>query len=156
MFGESSWTVRIDNASNSVATLPWVDVMAIDTNGFEVSHGCTQANDLLPVDQVFERSVRAALSDASRRGIERALVPTFLQAIRDALIGHFVTEWPRTLPPNQHAVMAYTVNDPNYKLRITIGYEDEAGYQWQRTDTSQPRRAGEATPELPNQAVNSV
>jgi hypothetical protein len=39
------------------------------------------------------------------------------------------------------ALMAYTATDPNFKLRITIEYEDEAGYQWQRTDSSQPRRS---------------
>jgi len=39
---------------------------------------------------------------------------------------------------------AYTTTDPNYKLRITIDYEDEAGYQWRRTDTSQPRRTDDA------------
>ena len=57
---------------------------------------------------------------------------------------HFVDEWPRTLPPNQHAVMAYTTTDPNYLLRITIDYEDEAGFQWRRTDTDQPRRTDTA------------
>jgi hypothetical protein len=36
--------------------------------------------------------------------------------------------------------MAYTTTDPNYVLRITIDYEDEAGFQWQRTDTDQPTR----------------
>jgi hypothetical protein len=84
------------------------------------------------------------------------LVPAFKQALRDSMVGHFVKEWPRTLAPNQHAVMAYATDDPNYKLRISIEYEDEAGYQWQRTDASQPRHVGEATPELPNQAVNSA
>ena len=68
-----------------------------------------------------------------------------LQGIIDhAMVGHFVDEWPRTVPPNEHAVMAYTTTDPNYKLRITIDYEDEAGYQWRRTDTSQPRRTDDA------------
>jgi hypothetical protein len=36
--------------------------------------------------------------------------------------------------------MAYTTGNPNYKLRITISYEDEAGYQWRRTNTGQPER----------------
>ena len=56
---------------------------------------------------------------------------------------HLVKEWPRTLPPYQHAVMAYTTTDPNYQLRITIEYEDEAGLQWRRTDTSLPTRVDE-------------
>lgn len=142
MFGDSSWTVRIDNASNAVTTIVAVDVTALDNNGFEVPCGCNQANDRLPVDQVFDRSIRAALLDMSQGGFEHQLVPTFKQAIRDTMVGHFVKEWPRTLAPNQHAVMAYTTADPNYKLRIAIEYEDEAGYQWRRTDINQPRRTG--------------
>lgn len=145
MFGDSWWTVKVDNASNAVTTNLAVDVSALDTNGFEVPHGCRKANNTLPVDQAFDRSVRAALSEASRGGLEHQLVPALEQAVRDAMVGHFANEWPRTLPPNQYAVMAYTTTDPSYKLRITIDYEDEAGYQWQRTDTSQPRRADKAT-----------
>jgi hypothetical protein len=38
--------------------------------------------------------------------------------------------------------MAYTTTKPDYTLRVTIDYEDEAGYQWRRTDTSQPERIG--------------
>jgi hypothetical protein len=124
---------------NALTILLDVDVTAIDANGFEVGHGCTQANDTLPVDEAFDRSIRSALSESLRHRLEQ----TFKQAIRDALTGHVVKEWPRTLPPNQHAVMAYTTTDPNYRLRITIEYEDEAGYQWRRTDTSQPKRMDE-------------
>ena len=36
--------------------------------------------------------------------------------------------------------MAYTTTDPSYELCITIDYEDEDGYQWRRTETSQPTR----------------
>jgi hypothetical protein len=92
-----------------------------------------------PVDQVFDRSIRAALYDVARGKFELELVPALKQAVRDAMVGHFVNEWPRTVPP-KHAVMAYITTDPTSKLRITIDYEDEAGYQWRRTDTSQPRR----------------
>ena len=38
--------------------------------------------------------------------------------------------------------MAYTTAQPDYTLRVTIGYEDEAGYQWRRTDTGPPKRIG--------------
>ena len=144
MFGETSWTVRIDNASEAVITILGVDVAALDTNGFEVPHGCSRAAGMAPVDQVFDQSIRAALYDVARGKFELELVPAFKQAVRDAMVGHFVNEWPRTVPPNEHAVMAYTTTDPNYKLRITIDYEDEAGYQWRRTDTTQPRRTDDA------------
>jgi len=146
MFGDSWWTVRIDNASNAMTTLLAVEVTALDTNGFEIIGGCRQANNTMSVDQVFDQTIRAALSDMSGSGFERQLVPAFKHAIRDAIVGHLVSEWPHTLPPNQHAVMAYTTTDPNFRLRVTIDYEDEAGYQWQRTDTSQPSRTDEEVP----------
>jgi hypothetical protein len=140
MFGDTWWAVRIDNASNALTTIIAVDVTAPDTNGLEVPCGCGQANNTMPVDQAFDRSIHAVLSGSSLRGLE----PAFKHAIRDALTGHIVKEWPRTLPPNQHAVMAYTTTNPDYEIRVTIDYEDEAGYLWRRTDTSQPRRADEA------------
>src|ERR1700752_1853252 len=95
MFGETSWTVRIDNASEAVITILGVDVAALDTNGFEVPHGCSRAAGIAPVDQVFDRSLRAALWDMSRGKFELELVPAFKQAVRDAMVGHFVDEWPR-------------------------------------------------------------
>jgi hypothetical protein len=133
MFGDSWWTFRIDNTSPAVTTLLAVDVEAIDAKGIEVPGGSMQANNTMPVDQAFDRSVLAALS-----GFRRS--PLSKQALRDALFGHFVTEWQRTLPPYRHTVMAYTTTKPEYTLRVTIDYEDEAGYQWRRTDTGQPRR----------------
>jgi hypothetical protein len=133
MFGDSWWTVRIDNTSTAVATLLAVDVEALDANGIEVPGGCVQANNTMPVDQAFDRSILAGMS-----GFRRS--PLSKQALRDALFGHFATEWQRTVPPYQHTVMAYTTTDPVYTLRVTIDYEDEAGYQWRRTDTGQPIR----------------
>jgi hypothetical protein len=148
MFGDSWWTVRIDNASNAMTTILAVDVIALDANGFEKPGGFRQAHSTLPFDQAFDRAIRAAESESldgcelpvAPRRPGNDLVPAFKQAIRDALAGHLVKGWPRTLPTNQYAVMAYTTTDPTYELRVTIDYEDEAGYQWRRTDTSQPRR----------------
>jgi hypothetical protein len=45
------------------------------------------------------------------------------KALRDAVVGHFSTEWKRTLSPNQHTVMAYRTTSPDHGLRITIVYE---------------------------------
>jgi hypothetical protein len=132
MFGDSWWTVRIDNASNTMTNILAVDVTALDANGFEVADGCKQANSAVPFDEAFDRAVRAVRSES--------LVPVLRQAIRDTLAGHLVKRWPRVLPPHQYAIMAYTTSDPSYELRITIEYEDEVGFQWQRTDTSQPTR----------------
>ncbi len=139
MFGDSWWSVRIDNAGNGATTILAVDVIAIDANGDEVSDGCRPADNAMPLDQAFDRSIRAALSaSAQQRGGQ--LPAAFTQALRDSLVSHFATEWPRTLPPNQHTVRAYTTTNPEYALRLTIDYEDKVGYQWRRTDISQPKR----------------
>ena len=68
------------------------------------------------------------------------MVPAVKQAMQEAMVGHFAAEWQTTLGPNQNALMAYVTRDPKFKLRITIDYEDEAGYQWRRTDGGQPER----------------
>ena len=123
MFGGSWWTVTIDNASNAMTTILSVEVEAIDTNGLEVPGGCRPADRTVPFDQAFDRAVRAAQSVSLRDGSDqpgdrRQLgsdpVPVLKQAVRDTLAGHFVKQWPRTLSPNQYAVMAYTTTDPNY------------------------------------------
>ena len=143
IFGDSSWTVRIDNASNALTTLLAVEVIALDTNGVEIPHGCKPANGTMAVDQALDRSVQAVLSGPLRAGRERPLTEAAKQAVRDALVGHIVDGWPRAIPPNGHAVLAHRTSDPNYKLSVTIDYEDEAGYQWRRTDTGQPTRLDE-------------
>jgi hypothetical protein len=139
MFGDSWWTVRIDNASRAMMTLVSVDVEAIDANGIAIPDGCRQANNTMPVDQAFDRSI-LALSGSLKGGFQQS--PAVKQALRDAVVGHFSTEWKRTLSPNQHTVMAYRTTSSDHSLRVTIVYEDEAGYQWRRTDTSQPERMG--------------
>jgi hypothetical protein len=141
IFGDSWWTVRIDNTSNAVTTILAVEVKALDTRGFEVPDGCEQANNTLSLEQAFDRSILATLSTFTGASEHRSsLPPTFKQSLRDALVGHFATAWERTLSPNQHAVMAYRTTEPDYTLRVTIDYEDQAGYQWRRTDSSQPER----------------
>jgi hypothetical protein len=139
MLGDSSWSVRIDNAGTAATTILAVDVTAIDANGIEVPDGCRPASVTMPVDQAFDRSVRAAISAYSppRSG---QLPAAFTQTLRDSLVSHFATEWPRTLPPNQHTVRAYTTARPEHRLRVTIDFEDKTGYQWRRTDTGQPKR----------------
>ena len=144
MFGGSWWTVSIENASNAMTTILAVEVKAMDTNGLEVPDGCMQVSNTMTLDQAFDRSILAALSGSSGDGHHQSfgMPKGFKQALRDALVGHFATEWQRTLPPHQHTVMAYTSTKPDYTLRVTIDYEDEAGYRWRRTDTSQPRLLG--------------
>lgn len=141
MFGDSWWTVRIDNRSNAAATIHAVAVKAIDANGVEVPDGCAEASNTMQLDQAFERSIHAALSTFTDASEQRGgLPPAFKQTLRDALIGHFATAWEPTLSPHRHAVMAYRTVKPEYTLSVTIDYEDQAGYQWRRTDSRQPER----------------
>ena len=144
MFGDSWWTVRIDNTSNAVTTILAVDVVAVDADGIQVPDGCRQANNTMPIDQAFDRSIRAALSEGSseKSQLNPRLSPALKRALRNALVGYLSTEWQRILPPNHHTVLAYTTTKPEYLLRVTIDYEDEAGYQWRRTDISPPKRLG--------------
>jgi hypothetical protein len=140
MLGDSWWAVRIDNAGSRLITILGVDVSAIDADGLEVPAGCARAIHTEPVEPGVDRSIRAALSASLEPALERPLTGAVRQAIRDAVAVHFVHAWPRFLPPNQHAVMCYTTCDPTYELRVTIDYEDEAGFQWRRTDGGRPRR----------------
>lgn len=164
MFGNAWWTVKVENVSNAVATILAVDVAAVDANGDVVPNGCQQSNNTMPTDQAFEKAIRGALSGSLQGGFQQSgygallqqhgaanqlanhLAPTVKQVMQEAMIGHFVTEWHRTLGPNQSALMAYTTKDPKFKLHITVDYEDEAGYQWRRTDSSQPIRIDRTSP----------
>jgi hypothetical protein len=139
IFGELWWTARIDNTSHSLVTILAVEVTAVGADGREVPGGCIRANNAMPADAVIDRSIRAVLSNRP----DSEVIPTLGEAIRDAMAGHFVDEWPRKLQPYQHALMTYVITDPDHKLRVTVDYEDEAGYQWRRSDTGQPRRTDE-------------
>jgi hypothetical protein len=54
-----------------VTTILAIDVKAIDANGFEVPDGCKQANNTMPVDQAFDRSILAALSGPFAGGFQQ-------------------------------------------------------------------------------------
>ena len=51
LFCESWRTVRINNASNALTAILIGDVKSIAANGSEVTDGCRQANNTMPVDQ---------------------------------------------------------------------------------------------------------
>lgn len=145
MLGDSSWAVRIDNASHQAITILKVIVIAIDTDGLEVPNGCRPVNHTASVDPGVHQSIRAALSESLEPAVDQPASGPIRQAIRDAVAVHFVNDWPRVLPPNDHAVRCYTVSDADHKLRVTIDYEDEAGFRWRRTDAGQPQRTDTTT-----------
>jgi|SRR5271163_887731 len=99
MFGDSWWTIRIDNVSNSMATMVAVEIKALDAHGLEVPGGCRPADRTVPFDQAFDKAVRAAQSVSLRDGSDQPgdrhqpgndLVPVLKQAVRDTLAGHLV------------------------------------------------------------------
>jgi hypothetical protein len=79
------------------------------------------------------------------RYVTQRLGPDFGNKLREAMAGELATEWTKTLTPNQQSVMAFKAASADYRLQITIEFEDEAGYRWERSDTSQPRRITEST-----------
>lgn len=129
ILGDSWWTVRVENSSAAPITILSIEVTAIDTNGIEVADGCRPADN-----------ARAAFSESLGLELHEPKAGAFEQAIKTAVTVHFVKVWPRTLPPHRHAVMTYTAVDANYRLRVTVDYEDDEGFQWRRTDADQPHR----------------
>lgn len=140
MLGDSSWAVRIDNASDKATTILKVGVTAVDAGGVEIPGSCRHVDHTTSVDPDVHQSIRLALSASLEPALDHPVSTAIRQAIRDAVAVHFVNDWPRLLPPGHHAVMCYATADPSHKLRVTIDYEDDAGIQWRRTDTGQPKR----------------
>lgn len=143
MLGDTWWAVRVDNSSSRVTNLLAVDVVAINADGVVVPGGCRQVENTRSVDKAVDRSLRTALSESLESVLDRPVTGVLNRAIRDAVAVHFVNGWPRSLAPNHHAVMFYVTSEAGYKLRITVDYEDEAGFQWSRTDGGQPIRTDE-------------
>ncbi|MCX8564597.1 hypothetical protein OS122_27310 [Mycolicibacterium mucogenicum] len=143
ILGDTSWAVRIDNAGSKAAAILSVEVAAVGPDGVEIPDGCWHVGHSTSDDPDVGRSIRLALEESLETAMDRPFVGPVRQAIRDAVAVHFVNQWPRTLPPNQHAVMCYAAAEPGHKLRVTVDYEDEAGFQWRRTDSGQPQRTDE-------------
>ncbi|WP_142282858.1 hypothetical protein [Mycobacterium aquaticum] len=140
MLGDNAWAVRIDNAASNATTILKVGVTAVDDSGTEMPGSARRVDHATSVDPDVQQSIRLALSESLGTGRNTTMSRAIRHAIRDAVAVHFVDDWPRTLPPSHHAVMCYATESSNHKLRVTIDYEDEAGFQWRRTDTGQPTR----------------
>ncbi|MUL47515.1 hypothetical protein FZI85_13245 [Mycobacterium sp. CBMA293] len=83
-------------------------------------------------------NARSAFSESL--SLQRPAAGELEHALQTAVSGHFVKQWPRMLAPQRHAAIAYTTADPNYRLSVTLDYEDDEGFQWRRTDAGQPKR----------------
>ncbi|SEB26599.1 MULTISPECIES: hypothetical protein [unclassified Mycobacterium] len=102
---------------------------------------------LLPgVQRVGARSPNLGnlTSQQMDRYIAQRLGPDFGDKLREAMIGEMATEWTKTLTPNQQSVMAFKASSADYRLQIVVEFEDEAGYRWERSDSTQPRQIRES------------
>ena len=79
------------------------------------------------------------------RFVNQRLGGDFSARLREAMVGELATEWLPTLTPNQQSIMALKAASADYQLQIVIEFEDEAGYRWERSDTTQPRQTREST-----------
>lgn len=143
ILGDTSWAVRIDNAGSRSAAIHSVEVVAVGPDGGEIPDGCWHVDHSMSDSPDIRQSIRRALSESLETATGRPFSGAVGQVIRDAVAVHFVNQWPRTLPPNQHAVMCYATGQPEQKLRVTVDYEDEAGFRWRRTDAGRPQRTDE-------------
>jgi hypothetical protein len=78
------------------------------------------------------------------RFISQRLGGDFSARLREAMAGELATEWMTTLTPNQQSVMAFKATSADFRLQISIEFEDEAGYRWERSDSTQPRQISES------------
>lgn len=136
ILGDTSWAVRIDNAGNKATAILSVEVAAVGRDGTAIPDGCWHVHHSTSDDP----AIRLALAKSLEAATGHPFAGAVRQVIRDAVAVHFVNQWPNTLPPNQHAVMCYTTAEPDHSLRVTVDYEDEAGFRWRRTDAGQPQR----------------
>lgn len=127
ILGDSWWTVRIDNGGLAAATIHSVGVIALDAEGIQVPEGCRQADN-----------ARSAFSESL--ALQQSVAGELEQALQTAVSVHFVKQWPRILAPHRHAAIAYTTDDPSYRLSVTVDYEDDEGFRWRRTDAGEPTR----------------
>ncbi|WP_431817849.1 hypothetical protein [Gordonia jacobaea] len=58
--------------------------------------------------------------------------------LQQAIGAIFTSEWPTTLTPTREVSMAVQAVEAVRTLTVTISFEDEAGFQWRRTDDGMP------------------
>lgn len=70
--------------------------------------------------------------------LAQQITPQVSKAIQQAMLGQMQKDWPPSLGPNASVTVAYRVTRPDLRLQIGIGFEDEAGYEWERVNQNQP------------------
>jgi hypothetical protein len=147
-----------------------VVVTACDSNGDEVSDGIRKAAGELDISGGIERIISDALSgglscvvnanpimemlqqqrfgpgqqasmkEQYKRALGQQIGPQVTQALRHAMMGQLQKDWPPSLGPGASVTVAYRATRPGLRLHIGIGFQDEAGYLWNRVNTDQPIR----------------
>ncbi len=174
MFGPNVWTVRVVNSSSAPITELGVQVVAFDADGKEVENGLTKSS-AVGLDQAIERMVRPIIRSAMNAGMgsiqmsgpglsgpiaaamgaradqaANAAAPQMSARVREALTGSMVSVWPRTLIPEQPAIMTFEAAAGVVDLGVLIQFTDEAGYRWMRTDETMPQQIHDDTPPAEN------
>ncbi|TWS20212.1 hypothetical protein FK529_08845 [Tsukamurella asaccharolytica] len=174
MFGPNVWTVRVVNSSSAPITELGVQVVAFDADGKEVENGLTKSS-AVGLDQAIERMVRPIIRSAMNAGMgsiqmsgpglsgpiaaamgaradqaANAAAPQMSARVREAVTGSMVSVWPRTLIPEQPAIMTFEAAAGVVDLGVLIQFTDEAGYRWMRTDETMPQQIHDDTPPAEN------
>jgi phenylpyruvate tautomerase PptA (4-oxalocrotonate tautomerase family) len=137
---KSAGKVEISPLTDQILSEAIHRAIDIDSGG-SLAMGMGKLRGVRP--ELFDPAGSQRRKEAEDR-IKRKLDPNIAEKLQEAVDLGLTTEWPRRLIPEQTERIAYIAGDPKYELRVAIQYEDSAGYIWQRTDVSKPKRVTEA------------
>ncbi|WP_454166006.1 hypothetical protein [Gordonia iterans] len=181
ILGPRMWVLAVLNRSEAMVRHLRVEIVGYDADGQVAENAAELANDKVDLSQAFSRAVPGfsglmdmisnpfAAMDPSRfldpeqlAALQsRGPIPTHMFAaqqprnpkaeLQQAIGATFTAEWPTTLTPTREVSMAVQAVEAVRKLSVTITFEDEAGYQWRRTDDGMPElvRSGSKWPRWP-------
>jgi hypothetical protein len=167
ILGPRMWVLAVLNRSDAMVRRLEVEVVGYDADGQIVDDAAELANDTVDLSRAFSKMMpglagimdmasgaatmdpRRYLSGEQFAAMQnRGPFPAYMLAahtrpdpkaeIQQALGAIFAADWPPTLTPNGETSMAVRAVEQVCTLTVTITFEDEAGYQWRRTDDGMP------------------
>ncbi|MFT4044896.1 MAG: hypothetical protein QM673_17175 [Gordonia sp. (in: high G+C Gram-positive bacteria)] len=176
ILGPRMWVLAVLNQSDAMVRRLEVEVTGHDADGREVENAAELANDKADISGAFSKLTGLgpiagmvsqgpvspqSMAEQLARMWDRGQIPGYMVAaqsrpnpkdeIRKALGAYFISEWPTALTPHGETSMLMQAAETVRKLTVTITFEDEAGYQWRRTDDGMPEliRSGLRWPRRP-------